>query len=295
MADEKEITTSEITEEEVPVEAGEAPVEAGEAPVEAEEAPAAEVEKTPAAEAEKTPAKEGKNAKDSALTAIGIILCVILAPILIANLTMIVKSYVKSDEVPSFGGYCPFIVMTDSMKPTINGGDLLVGSTAAYGNHRVGDGGLADGSLDFLLGEFLAVEVLIHQLLVLLGDVLDELVVILLRQLGHIVGNIHDGDVRAEIVVVNVSLHLNEVDQALEVLLSADGELDRNGVTFESVFHHFDDAVEIRAHDVHFINIDHAGNLVVVSLSPDCLGLRFYAALGAEDRDRAVEDLTLTQ
>ena len=132
MADEKEITTSEITEEEVPVEAGEAPVEAGEAPVEAgeapveaEEAPAAEVEKTPAAEAEKTPAKEGKNAKDSALTAIGIILCVILAPILIANLTMIVKSYVKSDEVPSFGGYCPFIVMTDSMKPTINGGDLV--------------------------------------------------------------------------------------------------------------------------------------------------------------------------
>ena len=59
------------------------------------------------------------------LTVIGLLLCVILAPVLIVNITMIVKSYTTPDKVPSFGGYCPFIIMTDSMVPTINSGDLV--------------------------------------------------------------------------------------------------------------------------------------------------------------------------
>ena len=114
--------------EEAPVEAAEeAPAEAAEEPVEEAPAEAAEeaVEKTPA-EAAKAPAQKQTTAKDAVLTTIGIILCVILAPVLIANLTMIVKSYVNADEVPSFGGYCPFIVLTDSMTPTINSGDLVI-------------------------------------------------------------------------------------------------------------------------------------------------------------------------
>ena len=137
--------------EEVPAEAEEAPAEAEEVPAEAEEVPAkaeeapaeaekntetapekqeekpAEAEKTEAKEVkEETPAKEAKTAKDGLLTALGVLFCLILAPILIANVTMIVKSYTNADEVPSFGGYCPFIVMTDSMVPTVNSGDLVI-------------------------------------------------------------------------------------------------------------------------------------------------------------------------
>ena len=113
--------------EEVPA-SEEAPT-AEEAPA-SEEAPTAEgtpaAEEAPAAaEEKKTEGKPEKTAKDTALTVIGVILCLILAPILIANTTMIIKSYVNADEVPSFGGYCPFIVMTDSMTPTIDSGDLV--------------------------------------------------------------------------------------------------------------------------------------------------------------------------
>ena len=119
--------------EEAPAEAEEAPVEAEEAPAEAEEAPAeaaeapAEAEEAPvqAEKTEETPAKEQKTAKDTVLTVIGVILCLLLAPVLIANITMIIKSYTDSDKVPSFGGYCPFIVLTDSMKGTIDAGDLV--------------------------------------------------------------------------------------------------------------------------------------------------------------------------
>ena len=53
--------------------------------------------------------------------------------------------------------------------------------------------------------------------------------------------------------------------------------------------YHVDNVVEVRAHDVHLIDVDHAGNIVVVSLSPDRLGLRLHAALGTKDRHAAVE------
>ncbi len=58
-------------------------------------------------------------------TVIGIVLCVILVPILIVNITLIIKSYTKQDEVPTVGGWCPLIVMTGSMETEISSGDLI--------------------------------------------------------------------------------------------------------------------------------------------------------------------------
>lgn len=66
------------------------------------------------------------DAKQKLLTIIGTILCIILIPILIVNLTLIIKSYVNTDEVPSIGGVTPLIVLTDSMLPEISSGDLII-------------------------------------------------------------------------------------------------------------------------------------------------------------------------
>ncbi len=63
------------------------------------------------------------------LSIIGIILCVILIPILILNCTLIVKSFV-SDDVPSIGGTMPLIVLSPSMHPIIQEGDLIFCKTA---------------------------------------------------------------------------------------------------------------------------------------------------------------------
>ena len=71
--------------------------------------------------------KQEKNQK--ILTIIGTILCIILLPILIINLTLIVKSYVNTEEVPSIGGVFPMIVLTDSMYPEISAGDLIICNT----------------------------------------------------------------------------------------------------------------------------------------------------------------------
>ena len=77
-----------------------------------------------------TSTKKTADQKQKLLTIIGTILCLILLPILIVNITLIVKSYIHADEVPSVGGKFPMIVLTDSMYPVIESGDLIICDTA---------------------------------------------------------------------------------------------------------------------------------------------------------------------
>jgi signal peptidase len=70
---------------------------------------------------------------------LGIAAIIILLPILIVNLTLIVKSYMNSEEVPSVGGYMPLIVLSDSMYPYIQSGDLILCRTVDAESVEVGD------------------------------------------------------------------------------------------------------------------------------------------------------------
>ena len=72
------------------------------------------------------------------LTAIGVVLCIILIPILVINCILIVKSF-TSEEVPSVAGVLPLIVLTDSMYPEIQGGDLIICRTAEPEEIEAGD------------------------------------------------------------------------------------------------------------------------------------------------------------
>jgi signal peptidase len=84
-------------------------------------------------------AKDQKNGGYKALTIIGIVLCVILVPILIMNVVLIVKGLINKDKVPTFFGRAPMIVLTDSMSPTINAGDLIVVKTVDPSQVKEGD------------------------------------------------------------------------------------------------------------------------------------------------------------
>lgn len=85
----------------------------------------------------KTPQKEARGGK--AGTVIGVILCVLLIPILIVNVTMIIKGYANKDKVPTFLGYAPMIVLSPSMDPAIKEGDLAVIKTVDAADVQVGD------------------------------------------------------------------------------------------------------------------------------------------------------------
>jgi len=84
-------------------------------------------------------AREKTSKLHKILTVVGTVMCIILVPILIINLTLIAKSYINSDEVPSIGGVFPLIVLTDSMYPEIESGDLIICNTADADDIKEGD------------------------------------------------------------------------------------------------------------------------------------------------------------
>jgi signal peptidase len=70
---------------------------------------------------------------------IGIVLCIILIPILIINLTLIIKSFVYPDKVPGFFGYKPFIVLSGSMEPEFYTGDIVLVKEVPADTLAIGD------------------------------------------------------------------------------------------------------------------------------------------------------------
>ena len=83
--------------------------------------------------------KEKTSTAHKIRTIVGTVLCIILIPILLINITLIAKSYINKDEVPSIGGTFPLIVLTDSMVPEIYSGDLIICKTADAEDIEVND------------------------------------------------------------------------------------------------------------------------------------------------------------
>lgn len=57
---------------------------------------------------------------------LSILTYIITIPIIIFNMTLIVKSYINPNETPSFFGYKNFIIVSRSMENTINKNDVII-------------------------------------------------------------------------------------------------------------------------------------------------------------------------
>ena len=80
-----------------------------------------------------------KRMRDRVMKVVGILLCVVLIPILIINLTLIVKSFTSPEKVPDFMGYKPFIVLSGSMEPVFASGDLVLVKEISPDSLKEGD------------------------------------------------------------------------------------------------------------------------------------------------------------
>ena len=76
------------------------------------------------------------------------------------------------------------------------------------------------------------------------------------------------------------SLHLNQIDHTLEVLLSTDGHLDNNGVSTQDVLHLLNCLEEVSTRAVHLVHVADTRNVVLVSLTPNSLRLGLNAVSG---------------
>ena len=101
-------------------------------------------------------------------------------------------------------------------------------------------------------------------------NLLEKVLSVLLSLIQHIGRDLFYTHILAHIIVINVCIHLNEIDDSLEISLSADRELNRNGVALESVVHHLNNIVEVCAHDIHLVDISHSGYMVFICLTPYC-------------------------
>lgn len=59
------------------------------------------------------------------LNVVGVVLCVIFIPLIIANLTLIIKTYTSPEKLPSVFGISPVIVLSGSMEPEFAAGDMI--------------------------------------------------------------------------------------------------------------------------------------------------------------------------
>ena len=118
---------------------------------------------------------------------------------------------------------------------------------------------------------------------------LDKVSVILFSLFLEILRDLFLTDILSKVVIVYISLHFEQVDDPLEVVLSADRELDRNGVAMESFMEHVQNIVEVCAHDIHLVDIYHSWYLIVISLSPNCFSLRLNTTLSTKNCYRTVE------
>ena len=142
---------------------------------------------------------------------------------------------------------------------------------------------------DPLVRDLFLGQVGLHQLVVVVGAGLDQLGAVFLGLLLEIVGDLDRLVVGTELVGPDQALHLDQVDDAFEVVLAADRQLDRQRVGAEPVLHRLHRVEEVGAGAVHLVDVGEARHAVLVGLAPDGLRLRLDAGDGVEDGDRAVE------
>ncbi len=154
------------------------------------------------------------------------------------------------------------------------------------GGHRSG----ADAADQLLGGQLGAIEVLHHQLVVALGHGLEQQVPVLGHLLDHVGGDLRAAAGGAEVVGVDDRLLLDQVDDAPEVGLRADRQLDAHRVGAEAHPDAVHRRVEVGADAVHLVDEADPGHVVAVGLAPDGLRLGLDPGHGVEHGDGAVED-----
>lgn len=70
---------------------------------------------------------------------ISTLICVIIIPIIIINITLLLKSYFNPNEIPDIFGFKTFVIVSKSMEPTIMTSDAIVVEEVNPEDLKVGD------------------------------------------------------------------------------------------------------------------------------------------------------------
>src|SRR2546425_7322644 len=170
---------------------------------------------------------------------------------------------------------------------------VLEGRAAEDRKELHADRTLAHGRLQLGGRDRLAVYVLLHQVLVDLGEPFDHFLSILLDLLLHVRWDLDFRELLAQRVIV-VGPHqpdlVDQVDEPPVLVLAADRDLQRDRMGAQTLPHQVDALVVVRADAVHLVDVDHPRHPVLVGLPPHRFRLRLDARDSVEDRHGAVQD-----
>ncbi len=91
------------------------------------------------------------------------------------------------------------------------------------------------------------------------------------------------------VVLPDDRLHVDQIDDALELVFLADGKLNRDGLGTEALADGIDGMLKISTHLVDLVNEANARDAVLVGLAPHFFRLRLHAVHRVKHRDCAVE------
>lgn len=83
--------------------------------------------------------KRRKRAENILKRKINILIYIILIPILIYNISLIIQAVIKTSETPNFLGIKTYVIISGSMKPSLQIGDIVIVKKVAQNELKQGD------------------------------------------------------------------------------------------------------------------------------------------------------------
>ena len=161
----------------------------------------------------------------------------------------------------------------------------LCGDTALYRDHGAVKNVGSDRLADFLCGEGIAAEIALHELFVGLCNGLHQSLVILLKIILAVSGNITGSRLLA---VPLVALLLDDADTACGLVAFMNGKVERNDLGTVELCQSFNGTAIVCVIEIHIRDIDHSGQIVFFTEIPCALSTDFHAGLAGDNDDCSI-------
>ena len=170
------------------------------------------------------------------------------------------------------------------------GAEVAGGDPAGDGEDPALGHPLLEDADDLLVVDLLAVEVALHQLVGVLGDLVHQFLAVFLGLGAEVVGDLDLGGVVAARALADEGLHVDQVDDAADVLFGPDRDLGGDDVGAEGALQRVERGEEVGALAVEHVDEDEAGQALVVGAAPEPLGVDLDPRRRVDHDDRGVGD-----
>ena len=138
--------------------------------------------------------------------------------------------------------------------------------------------------------DLLAVEIALHQLVGVLGDLVHQFLAVFLGLGPELLGDLGLGGVVAAGSLADECPHVDQVDDAADVVFGPDRDLGRDDVGAEGALQRVEGGEEVGALAIEHVDEDEPSEALVVGAAPEPLGVDLDPHRGVDHDDRRIGD-----